>query len=95
MTCGIVCACGAGGAAAAAAADASVGGSGDEAAVLNTRLEKLLGSVWAWWPHGCGAESCRRVSGWHRVGLPDTASTALLLCGGLVQAGTQHVLCCR
>jgi hypothetical protein len=51
------------GAAAAAAADASVGGSVGEAAVLNTRLGKLLGSMRAWWPHSCGADSCRRVSG--------------------------------
>lgn len=51
------------GAAAAAAADASVGGSGGEAAVLGTRLGKLLGSMRAWWPHSCGADSCRRVSG--------------------------------
>jgi hypothetical protein len=50
------------GAAAAAAADASVGGSDGEAAVLNTRLGKLLGSMRAWWPHSCGADSCRRVS---------------------------------
>jgi hypothetical protein len=50
------------GAAAAAAGDASVGGSGGEAAVLNTRLGKLLGSMRAWWPHSCGADSCRRVS---------------------------------
>jgi hypothetical protein len=49
------------GAAAAAAADVSVGGSGGEAAVLNTRLGKLLGSMRAWWPHSCGADSCRRV----------------------------------
>uniref|UniRef100_A0A383WMB0 MPN domain-containing protein n=1 Tax=Tetradesmus obliquus TaxID=3088 RepID=A0A383WMB0_TETOB len=48
------------GAAAAAAADASVGGSGGEAAVLGTRLGKLLGSMRAWWPHSCGADSCRR-----------------------------------
>ncbi|KAF6257396.1 hypothetical protein COO60DRAFT_1235274 [Scenedesmus sp. NREL 46B-D3] len=48
------------GAAAAAAGDASVGGSGGEAAVLNTRLGKLLGSMRAWWPHSCGADSCRR-----------------------------------
>jgi hypothetical protein len=63
------------GAAAAAAADASVGGSGGEAAVLNTRLGKLLGSMRAWWPHSCGADSCRRVSA--QCGFYTTTSVGL------------------
>jgi hypothetical protein len=88
------------GAAAAAAADASVGGSGGEAAVLNTRLGKLLGSMRAWWPHSCGADSCRRVSGRMRcvwscectLCLLDHAMRNGLLCmEWLLRSQVQHI----